>query len=79
MQLVNQTYSCYVHNDCDYYSFDNYGRLTDQGYKHMFDASATIMSMVLLWIFISLCKFCQYKMRLRKMNKPYPGMQMTSY
>mmetsp|Transcript_37033 Transcript_37033/g.32735 ORF Transcript_37033/g.32735 Transcript_37033/m.32735 type:complete len:185 (-) Transcript_37033:155-709(-) len=64
VKSMNQTYSCYVHDECGYYSFDQYSTLTDDGSKNIYAGIAVLSSILFVWILVGgicLCMGCGRK------------------
>ena len=64
LKSTNETYSCYVHDKCEYYSFDDYDYLIDYGYNYLVIGNSVLGSVLFIWILIALCflfKKCKTK------------------
>ena len=58
IKSMNQTYSCYVNDECDYYSFNQYDTLIDHGWNYLIAGIVVFACLAFIWILVGFLCIC---------------------
>ena len=58
IESINETYSCYVNNGCDHYSFDQYDTLINDGYNNLVAGITVMASIMFIWLLVTFLCLC---------------------